>query len=188
MSDDWAKAAEEQEAKDLASKVQTLSIPEDGSNAKPAPATEAEETPSEASTEEALTAAEESLMRKVMRKGIIESKNNVEVYRKDPNNPLYSVKDFEALNLRKELLDGIYDMGFKLPSKIQETALPTLLADPQALGTPWRTLLHVTTISETGTTHYSRRSGKMILPHAYIVTAVAPAGNPTTTPKGPKKS
>ncbi|ROT67956.1 DEAD-box helicase Dbp80 [Penaeus vannamei] len=131
MSDDWAKAAEEQEAKDLASKVQTLSIPEDASNAKPAAATEAaEETPSEASTEEALTAAEESLMRKVMRKGIIESKNNVEVYRKDPNNPLYSVKDFEALNLRKELLDGIYDMGFKLPSKIQETALPTLLADP----------------------------------------------------------
>lgn len=33
--------------------------------------------------------------------------------------------------LRKpNLLKGIYEMGFNAPSKIQETALPTLLADP----------------------------------------------------------
>lgn len=82
------------------------------------------------SEEGTVTAADLSLMRKVMRKGIIESKNNVEIYQKDPNNPLYSIKTFEALNLRPELLKGIYEMGFKLPSKIQEFSLPTLLAEP----------------------------------------------------------
>ncbi|KAK4314555.1 hypothetical protein Pmani_014159 [Petrolisthes manimaculis] len=82
------------------------------------------------SEEGAVTAADLSLMRKVMRKGIVETKNNVEIYQKDPNNPLYSVKSFEALNLRPELLRGIYEMGFKLPSKIQEFSLPTLLAEP----------------------------------------------------------
>lgn len=80
--------------------------------------------------EENVTLAELSLMRKALRRGIVECKNKVEVFQRDPNNPLYSVKTFEALNLRKELLEGIYDMGFKLPSKIQEMALPSLLADP----------------------------------------------------------
>jgi ATP-dependent RNA helicase DDX19/DBP5 len=28
------------------------------------------------------------------------------------------------------LLQGVYALGFNAPSKIQETALPTLLADP----------------------------------------------------------
>lgn len=28
------------------------------------------------------------------------------------------------------MLKGVYEMGFNAPSKIQETALPTLLADP----------------------------------------------------------
>lgn len=27
-------------------------------------------------------------------------------------------------------MKGVYEMGFNAPSKIQETALPTLLADP----------------------------------------------------------
>ena len=80
--------------------------------------------------ENAPTPAEVSLMRKALCRGIIETKNDVEVLRKDPNSPLYSIKTFEALNLRPELLKGIYEMGFKLPSKIQETALPMLLADP----------------------------------------------------------
>jgi superfamily II DNA/RNA helicase len=29
-----------------------------------------------------------------------------------------------------QLLRGVFEMGFNAPSKIQETALPTLLADP----------------------------------------------------------
>ena len=54
----------------------------------------------------------------------------MEIQRKDPKSPLYSVKSFEALNLKPQLLKGVYGMGFNAPSKIQETALPTLLADP----------------------------------------------------------
>ena len=30
----------------------------------------------------------------------------------------------------EQLRRGVYDMGFNKPSKIQETALPMLLADP----------------------------------------------------------
>ncbi|KAK4546880.1 RNA helicase required for poly(A+) mRNA export [Oleoguttula mirabilis] len=48
----------------------------------------------------------------------------------DPNNPLYSVKSFEALELREELLRGLSVMGFHKPSKIQERALPLLLKNP----------------------------------------------------------
>ncbi|KAL8642251.1 MAG: hypothetical protein Q9228_001045 [Teloschistes exilis] len=48
----------------------------------------------------------------------------------DPNNPLYSIKNFNELGLRPEILKGIYDMGFVKPSKIQEKALPLLLANP----------------------------------------------------------
>ncbi|KAL8697555.1 MAG: hypothetical protein Q9201_007065 [Fulgogasparrea decipioides] len=48
----------------------------------------------------------------------------------DPNNPLYSVKSFEDLKLRPEILRGIYEMRFVKPSKIQEKALPLLLAEP----------------------------------------------------------
>ena len=31
---------------------------------------------------------------------------------------------------KKELLEGVYGMGFNKPSKIQETALPMLMCDP----------------------------------------------------------
>jgi ATP-dependent RNA helicase DDX19/DBP5 len=48
----------------------------------------------------------------------------------NPNSPLYSVKTFEELGLHQDLLKGIYDMGFSKPSKIQERALPLLLANP----------------------------------------------------------
>ncbi|KAH0833237.1 P-loop containing nucleoside triphosphate hydrolase protein [Lanmaoa asiatica] len=48
----------------------------------------------------------------------------------DPNSPLYSVKSFEQLGLRQDLLKGLYALGFSKPSKIQERALPLLLANP----------------------------------------------------------
>jgi len=48
----------------------------------------------------------------------------------DPNNPLYSIKSFEELNIAPEILKGIYSMNFRKPSKIQERALPLLLRDP----------------------------------------------------------
>ncbi|KAJ2831369.1 RNA helicase required for poly(A+) mRNA export, partial [Coemansia sp. 'formosensis'] len=49
----------------------------------------------------------------------------------DPNSPLYSAKSFDDLGLHENLLKGIYEMKFTKPSKIQERALPLLLANPQ---------------------------------------------------------
>ncbi|KAJ3090572.1 RNA helicase required for poly(A+) mRNA export [Quaeritorhiza haematococci] len=50
---------------------------------------------------------------------------------KDVKNPLYSgVSTFEDLGIHKNLLTGIYAMGFQRPSKIQEKALPLLLSNP----------------------------------------------------------
>lgn len=106
----------------MASTVEGLSIEQNSSpKIDPPPEEEEERVPS---------AAEQSLLKKILRKGLIESTKDLKIQRKDPNSPLYSVKTFEALNLKPDLLKGVYEMGFSAPSKIQETALPTLLADP----------------------------------------------------------
>ncbi|KAI9032866.1 P-loop containing nucleoside triphosphate hydrolase protein [Phycomyces nitens] len=41
-----------------------------------------------------------------------------------------SIKSFEDLNLRTDILTGVYEMKYAAPSKIQERALPLLLEDP----------------------------------------------------------
>jgi len=138
----WAYTTEEQEAAELANKVLSLGV--DGAppphtpaappnpTATPPPLMPSNQPHSNAGEEEAApSAAEMSLFRKVLRQGIVETSLEVEVLRKaDPNSPLSSVKSFEALQLGEPLLKGVYGMGFKRPSKIQETALPTLLANP----------------------------------------------------------
>ncbi|KAE8150781.1 ATP dependent RNA helicase [Aspergillus avenaceus] len=48
----------------------------------------------------------------------------------DPNNPLFSVKNFEDLGLDPRILQGLSAMNFRKPSKIQERALPLLLHNP----------------------------------------------------------
>ena len=58
--------------------------------------------------EDGVSLAERSLLQKVIRKGLVENKNDIEVQRKDPKSPLYSVKSFEALNLKPALLKGVY--------------------------------------------------------------------------------
>lgn len=118
---DWVKKAEAQEISNLVEKLdlekkaagedQNGKISQDDQPDIPSP-------------------ADTSLLMKIIRKGLVESKQDLEIQRKDPNSPLYSVKTFEALHLKPELLKGVYAMGFNAPSKIQETALPTLLADP----------------------------------------------------------
>lgn len=45
------------------------------------------------------SAAETSLLLKIIRKGLVESNLDLEVQRKDPKSPLHSVKTFEALHL-----------------------------------------------------------------------------------------
>ncbi|XP_061127532.1 ATP-dependent RNA helicase DDX19A-like [Syngnathus typhle] len=74
--------------------------------------------------------AAQSLLNKLIRSNLVNTTNQVEVLQKDPNSPLYSVKSFEELRLKPQLLQGVYGMGFNRPSKIQETALPMMLAEP----------------------------------------------------------
>ena len=62
--------------------------------------------------DENITAAERSLLQKVIRKNLVENRNDLEVQRRDPNCPLHSVKSFEELNLQPNLLKGVYAMGF----------------------------------------------------------------------------
>ena len=46
-----------------------------------------------------VTRADASLINKLLRSRLVVSKNDIEVLRKDPNNPLHSVKSFEDLKL-----------------------------------------------------------------------------------------
>ncbi|XP_068274498.1 ATP-dependent RNA helicase DDX25 isoform X2 [Nyctibius grandis] len=79
---------------------------------------------------ERVASAETSLLNKLIRTSLVESSHHVEILQQDPSSPLFSVKTFEELPLKKELLKGVYMMGFNRPSKIQETALPIMLAYP----------------------------------------------------------
>uniref|UniRef100_A0A8C7M7H2 RNA helicase n=1 Tax=Oncorhynchus kisutch TaxID=8019 RepID=A0A8C7M7H2_ONCKI len=74
--------------------------------------------------------AAQSLLNKMIHTSLVNTTNQVEVLQRDPNSPLYSVKTFEELRLKDKLLKGVYDMGFNRPSKIQENALPMMLAEP----------------------------------------------------------
>uniref|UniRef100_A0A3P8WK78 RNA helicase n=1 Tax=Cynoglossus semilaevis TaxID=244447 RepID=A0A3P8WK78_CYNSE len=74
--------------------------------------------------------AEQSLLNKLIRHTLVRNRNQVEVLQRDPTSPLYSVKTFEELRLKPELLKGVYNMGFNRPSRIQENALPMMLAQP----------------------------------------------------------
>ncbi|GJJ68148.1 ATP-dependent RNA helicase DDX19/DBP5 [Entomortierella parvispora] len=58
------------------------------------------------------------------------SEYDVIIHQQDKNSPLYSVSSFEDLQLSDELLQGVYNMKFTKPSKIQASALPLLLRDP----------------------------------------------------------
>ncbi|XP_068518537.1 ATP-dependent RNA helicase DDX25-like isoform X2 [Anas acuta] len=84
----------------------------------------------ESEEEDRVDLAESSLLNKLIHTSLVESSHHVEILQKDPNSPLFSVKSFEELPLKKELLQGVYTMGFNRPSKIQETALPMMLAHP----------------------------------------------------------
>ncbi|NWW90237.1 DDX25 helicase, partial [Rhynochetos jubatus] len=74
--------------------------------------------------------AEISLLNKLIRMSLVESSHDVEILQQDPSSPFFSVKSFEELPLKKELLWGVYMMGFNRPSRIQGTALPIMLAYP----------------------------------------------------------
>ncbi|KAM3872118.1 ATP-dependent RNA helicase DDX19A [Diretmus argenteus] len=74
--------------------------------------------------------AEQSLLNKFIRHTLVKNRNQVEVLQRDPTSPLFSIKTFEELRLKPQLLQGVYNMGFNRPSRIQENALPMMLAEP----------------------------------------------------------
>ncbi|XP_033642153.1 ATP-dependent RNA helicase DDX19A-like [Asterias rubens] len=163
---DWDKEIEEQEKRELASKVQNIQLNQsdkpkqqagasgDTKPAQPPPQPSAQpssqpsaqppaDTPTDNATatednnskgddaNDAESAADASLLNKALHNKLQESsQTQLDVQQNDPNSPLYSVKSFEQLRLKPNLLKGVYGMGFNAPSKIQETALPLLLADP----------------------------------------------------------
>ncbi|XP_061590681.1 ATP-dependent RNA helicase DDX19A [Cololabis saira] len=80
--------------------------------------------------DEQVNVAQQSLLNKLIRRSLVKNMNQVEVLQRDPKSPLYSVKTFEELRLKPQLLEGVYSMGFNRPSRIQENALPMMLAQP----------------------------------------------------------
>lgn len=65
----------------------------------------ADTTAAESSVEdEDLEKADASYLNKILHSKLVECNNEVEVQRKNPNSPLYSVKSFEQLHLKPELL------------------------------------------------------------------------------------
>lgn len=58
---------------------------------------------------------------------LIETADEVKVIPADADSPLLSASKFEDLSLPPELLKGVYDMKYNVPSKIQAKALPILL-------------------------------------------------------------
>uniref|UniRef100_A0A0F8B1Y0 RNA helicase n=1 Tax=Larimichthys crocea TaxID=215358 RepID=A0A0F8B1Y0_LARCR len=137
-TDSWAQAVDEQEA--AAESIGNLQIKEkreengttsnatDSSSA--AAKSEADGDSKTTDDDDKEDKAAQSLLNKLIRNNLVNNTNQVEVLQKDPNSPLYSVKSFEELRLKPQLLQGVYGMGFNRPSKIQETALPMMLAEP----------------------------------------------------------
>jgi ATP-dependent RNA helicase DDX19/DBP5 len=80
----------------------------------------------ESKDEDAPLATLEKKLQRVDTKGM--NRGKIIVEQDDPKSPIHSTKSFEELNLKPELLQGIFALGFNKPSKIQECALPILLA------------------------------------------------------------
>lgn len=127
---DWGQYADEQDK--LASKVTNLNLDKTNASAPVSVVSinDRDARNNDDTSEEQISPAERSLLQKIIRKGLVETTADVQKFQRDPASPLHSVKSFEALHLKPALLKGVYGMGFNAPSKIQEAALPTLLADP----------------------------------------------------------
>lgn len=62
--------------------------------------------------DEQISPAEKSLLQKIIRKGLVETTQDIEIQRKDPSSPLYSVKTFEALHLLVFLIINFFMLIF----------------------------------------------------------------------------
>ena len=69
-------------------------------NGSPKPEVGTGDLPEDKTTDEApVSPAERSLLQKIIRRGLVENKNDLEIQRRDPTSPLFSIKSFEALHL-----------------------------------------------------------------------------------------
>lgn len=128
-TDSWAKAVDEQEATRSVGKLRLMEAgdaPKFLLNGAPRRSDDCDKSDEEEKEDKAI----QSLLNKLIRSNLVNNTNQVEVLQRDPNSPLYSVKTFEELRLKPQLLKGVYEMGFNRPSKIQENALPMMLAEP----------------------------------------------------------
>lgn len=65
----------------------------------PAPVKDGDAKSDDDTSEDQISPAEKSHLQKILRKKLVETTKDVEIQRKDPNSPLYSVKTFDALHL-----------------------------------------------------------------------------------------
>ncbi|ELK36181.1 ATP-dependent RNA helicase DDX19A [Myotis davidii] len=127
-SDSWALAVDQQEA--AVKSISNLQIKEERVKSDTNGVIKTNATAEKTDEEEKEDRAAQSLLNKLIRSNLVDNTNQVEVLQRDPKSPLYSVKSFEELRLKPQLLQGVYAMGFNRPSKIQENALPMMLAEP----------------------------------------------------------
>ncbi|XP_076840463.1 ATP-dependent RNA helicase DDX19A [Brachyhypopomus gauderio] len=129
-TDTWAVAVDEQETASRGIAALHIGGRFVGARAETNGTTKPGENGDTFGEEEKEDRAAQSLLNKLIRCSLVNNTNQVEVLQRDPNSPLYSVKTFEELRLKPQLLQGVYGMGFNRPSKIQENALPMMLAEP----------------------------------------------------------
>uniref|UniRef100_A0A2K6DH11 RNA helicase n=1 Tax=Macaca nemestrina TaxID=9545 RepID=A0A2K6DH11_MACNE len=123
-TDSWALAVDEQEA---AVKSVSGFISRRGGRSRGPGIIKTSTTAEKTDEEEKEDRAAQSLLNKLIRSNLVDNTNQVEVLQRDPNSPLMATVD----KLKKpQLLQGVYAMGFNRPSKIQENALPMMLAEP----------------------------------------------------------
>ncbi|XP_029990124.1 ATP-dependent RNA helicase DDX19B [Sphaeramia orbicularis] len=132
-TDSWAQAVDEQEA--AAESIGSLQIKdrpeENGTNSSGAAAkSEVDGNNKTSDDDDKEDKAAQSLLNKLIRSNLVNTTNQVEVLQRIQTLRFNSVKSFEELRLKPQLLQGVYGMGFNRPSKIQETALPMMLAEP----------------------------------------------------------
>ncbi|KAG9268996.1 ATP-dependent RNA helicase DDX19A isoform X1 [Astyanax mexicanus] len=127
-TDSWALCVDEQE--ETCGTMETLQISRRPAVTSVLAKSGKDQNKSDEEEEEEEDKAAQSLHNKLIRNKLVNNSFKVEILQRDPNSPLYSVKTFEELRLKPQLLHGVYAMGFNRPSKIQETALPMMLAEP----------------------------------------------------------
>uniref|UniRef100_A0A672ZYC5 RNA helicase n=1 Tax=Sphaeramia orbicularis TaxID=375764 RepID=A0A672ZYC5_9TELE len=127
-TDSWAQAVDEQEAAAESVNVNLRNIRTNSSGA--AAKSEVDGNNKTSDDDDKEDKAAQSLLNKLIRSNLVNTTNQVEVLQRIQTLRFNSVKSFEELRLKPQLLQGVYGMGFNRPSKIQETALPMMLAEP----------------------------------------------------------